>query len=204
MAICAGCATVNPSDDYTRAARLITEHTAAASAFTPAEDSQIGARVTDLLADGLSVDESVQVALLNNRDLQARFADIGMARADVVQSGLWTNPSLSLGIMLPQGGGRSKLGMSVAQEIADLWQVPARKKLAEQQLELTVMGVVSAAVDLAAQTKTRYYSLVALDERITITQRAIDEATSAADLAQRRFDAGEVSVLDVNLSRTVA
>ncbi len=201
MAICAGCATVNPSDDYTRAAGLITEHTAAASAFTPVEDGEIGARVTDLLADGLNVDESVQIALLNNRDLQARFADIGMARADVVQSGLWTNPSLSLGLMLPQGGGRSKLGMSMAQEIADLWRVPARKKLAEQQLDATVMGVVSAAVDLAAQTKARYYSLVALDERITITQRAIDEATNAADLAQRRFNAGEVSVLDVNLSR---
>ena len=40
----------------------------------------------------LSVDNAVQVALLNNRGLQARFQDLGITEAEVVQAGRVPNP----------------------------------------------------------------------------------------------------------------
>ena len=49
------------------------------------------------------VAEAIQVCLLNNPGLQAAFLDIGMARADVVQSGLLSNPSLTALVRFPTG-----------------------------------------------------------------------------------------------------
>ena len=49
-----------------------------------------------------------------NRQLQAAFYDIGIARADWVQAGLLSNPSLGVGILFPEGGGRSNLQVNIS------------------------------------------------------------------------------------------
>src|SRR4030065_13626 len=50
------------------------------------------ATVTNLLASPLSPDAAVQIALLNNPGLQATYAGLGIAEADLVQAGRMTNP----------------------------------------------------------------------------------------------------------------
>jgi cobalt-zinc-cadmium efflux system outer membrane protein len=49
-----------------------------------------------VLAGGLELDEALRLAPLNNRHLQAEFAALGVARADLVQAGLLRNPSASV------------------------------------------------------------------------------------------------------------
>lgn len=202
LTILGGCTTLNPESDYGRAATLISEHTASNTAYTPTDEAYVSEWSSELLDGELSVEESVGIALLNNRKLQIRFADIGVARADLVQSQLLKNPSLSLGMMLPQGGGRSKLGFSFAQEIADLWQIPLRKRAGEQQIEIAIMDVVTLAVDVAAQTKSEYYSLVAIREQIAAIDASIADTTYTLARTRHHFDAGDVSLLDVNLARS--
>ncbi len=46
---------------------------------TPEQRSQVVERVAELLAEPLTVDAAVQVALLNNRDLQASFDALGIS-----------------------------------------------------------------------------------------------------------------------------
>jgi hypothetical protein len=53
------------------------------------------ASVTKLLAEPLTPDAAVQIALLNNRGLQATYADVGIAEAEVVQAGRLRNPGFS-------------------------------------------------------------------------------------------------------------
>ena len=48
-----------------------------------------------LLQKELSVDTAVQIALLNNRDLQGSYASLGIAQADLVEAGLLENPVFS-------------------------------------------------------------------------------------------------------------
>ncbi|MCC6142672.1 MAG: TolC family protein [Candidatus Hydrogenedentes bacterium] len=196
-----GCGTVNPQADYARVRGLITGHTGAEEVYDPAADDTVEPTVQELLQDGLTVDEAVRVALLNNRVLQAKFAGIGIARADVVQSGLLTNPTLSLGVMLPEGGGRTKLSGGLAQNLMDLWQIPARKKVAEARLDSTLLDVANTAVDLAAQVKSQYYTLAGLQAQANLTQENLALVQHTLDLTQRRFDAGETTILDVHLNR---
>ena len=66
-------------------------------ARTDADRDTIAARVADLLIQPLSVDSAVQIALLNNRGLQARFHELGISEADLVQAGRLPNPGFSFG-----------------------------------------------------------------------------------------------------------
>ena len=60
------------------------------------EDAQTAAaEVRQLLARPLTADDAVQIALLNNRGLQAAYAELGIAEADVVQAGRLRQPAVS-------------------------------------------------------------------------------------------------------------
>src|SRR5579871_3972251 len=66
-------------------------------------DAQIIAtELKPLLAKPLSADAAVQIALLNNPGLQATYAQLGIAEADLVQAGLLRNPGFSY--RYPHGG----------------------------------------------------------------------------------------------------
>ena len=49
-----------------------------------------------VLEDGLTEDEAVALALWNNRDFHATLSSLGIARGDLVQAGLLTNPQMNL------------------------------------------------------------------------------------------------------------
>src|SRR6266508_3326445 len=54
-------------------------------------DKEATEKIGSLLKNKLTADEAVQIALLNNRDLQAVYSDLGVAQADLVQAGLLNN-----------------------------------------------------------------------------------------------------------------
>lgn len=197
----AGCARVEPGPDFKRAGQLITERTGSPSVYDPQAEDLIRQRVDELLADGLTIDEAVQVALLNNRSLQAAFQEIGVSRAEVVQSGLLTNPTISFMMKLPEGGGRPNVETSIAQQLVDLWQIPVRKKVAKADLEATIFDVAQRAVTLAYDVRARAVELIALQRGEDTLHENLDLLEQSFQLAQRQFEAGVVSQLDVNLTR---
>jgi cobalt-zinc-cadmium efflux system outer membrane protein len=169
--------------------------------YTP-EDPAVDNRIDALVADGLTVNEVVTVALLNNRDLQAAFYEIGASRADVVQSQLLSNPQLSIVPMFPDAGGRSQFNVSFGQELVDLWQIPVRKKAAQARLDATVLDIARQCIELAANTRSAAYQLLTLEQTETTVLENLKLVERSEQLARARFEAGEASQLDVNLART--
>ena len=80
------CVSVDPSSDYEEVGRYIATVTGHESSYRPGDEELVTARVGSLLSGGLTGPEAVEVALLHNRELQAAFFRIGVARADVVQA----------------------------------------------------------------------------------------------------------------------
>lgn len=197
-----GCAQVDATADYRRAAALVSERTGAADVFDPHAEQIIAERRAALLVDGLTIDEAVQLALLNNRDLQAVFLEIGVSRADVVQSALLSNPTLALGFNFPEGGGLVDFTLGFAQQIAELWQIPVRRRIAENTLQRTIFTAGRAAVDLAGQVRGACFALLALRRAGELTEENVHLTEQVAQVAQRQFAAGQVSEFDVNLTRT--
>ena len=198
-ALLTGCAQVDPASDFRRASQWITERTAAGEVYDPSTEATIQERIAALMSHGLTADEAVQVALLNNPGFQAIFQDIGVSRAEVVQSGLLSNPSLTTLIQFPEGGGRAKLSFGLAQQLSDLWQIPIRKKIAESELERTVLSVAQRAIQVSAETRTKYYELVASRRLVKLADENFRQLERTLDVAAKRFAAGEANLLEVNL-----
>src|SRR5688572_910965 len=100
---------VDATADEARARSLIEASTGREGVYDPRSAPMSGAEIDSVLRDGLTLDESLRLALLNNRRLQAEFATLGMARADLVQAGLLQNPGASIAFLFPSNGGRPKI-----------------------------------------------------------------------------------------------
>src|SRR5918995_2430087 len=98
-------------------------------------DQQASERLSSLLKDKLTADEAVQIALLNNRDLQAVYAELGVAQADLVQAGLLSNPIFDGAAFFPIAGGPVKLDLSVAVSFLDIFYIPLRSRVAAARFE---------------------------------------------------------------------
>ncbi|MCC7316634.1 MAG: TolC family protein [Planctomycetes bacterium] len=196
-----GCAAVNAAHDYARARQTIMDATGSSSVFEPEEAGAVTAAVSERIADGITTDEAVEICLLNNPSLQAAFLNVGIARADLVQSGLLSNPTLALSIAFPEGGGRSNIQATLAQSIVDLWQIPVRKRQAARSLDAAILDLARQAAQIAIDTKAAHYSAVAADQTLVIARENLQLAEQLLEAAQARQRAGAVGELDVNLVR---
>lgn len=196
-----GCATVNPEPDCGTVMEHIGEATGQRSAYRPDQEDAIRSHVESLLSDGLTADEAVQVCLLNNPELQAAWMEIGMARADLVQSGMLSNPTLAGSLRLPAGGGLANLEVTMAQNIADLWQIPVRQRAAQAALDRAILRLARQAADLAADARAAYVRAVGARELHVVAQDNLVIARQLLNLTIGRQQVGAGSELDANLSR---
>ena len=197
-----GCATVDPSASYQQAAALVTEATGEGQVYRPESQEVSRTRVTELLADGLTVQEAAQIALLNNRFLQASFFRIGVAQADLVQSSLFANPSLSGVVGFPSGGGLVALEGAVVQNIVDLWQIPIRKRVAERELNRVILEVARSASGLVLDVKRTYFEAVTAEQSVGLANENLGIARLLLELALALQEAGGGNEVDVNVARS--
>jgi len=194
-----GCVRVDSRADFTTASARLAARNSVDYAYDPAAEVRVSQQSRGLLEGGLTLDEAVGVAMLNSPALQSAFQTIGASRADVVQSGLLSNPTLFLSVRFPEAGGRSSLNFSFAQQLVDLWQIPVRKKVAEADLARTVATVLDFGVQLAADVRSQYFRLLAFQRTEDIVVENLELTRQALKLAQSRLDAGETDATDVNL-----
>lgn len=202
IATVSGCATVNPTADYALSGKYVSKATGYTTLYRPGEDETVAKKVDELLIGGVTADEAAQIALLNNRRLQAALFSVGISRADVVQSGLLSNPSLGASIRFPSGGGLANIEAGIAQNITELWQLPVRKRAAENELQRAILNFAQIASSLALETKSVYYKAVAADRQQQIATDNLKIARKLLDLAIARQEAGVGTVVDVTLSRS--
>ncbi len=162
------------------------------------EDAQIAQGVHDLLRRPLTADRAVQIALLNNRELQARFEEIGVAQADLIQAGLLSNPNFAASFRFPdRSPSGTNIEYSIAQNFLDLLVMPLRKRVAAAQVAETETRAADAVLKLAAEVKVAFYSAQAR-EQLLDRLRVISEANeTAAEFTKRLHDAGNTSDLEL-------
>src|SRR4051812_4337157 len=150
-----------------------------------ADDREVAASLQRMLAQPLTADAAVQIALLNNRNLQATYEDLGVGQADVVQAGLLRNPVFDGDVKFPEGGGDPKIEMTVTQDFLDIFFIPLRRKVAEDQFEIAKLRVTGAVLDLTAQVRAMYVAHEAAEQTLEL-RRTVTAATEASyDLARR-------------------
>lgn len=159
-----GCASVDTAREWDTARTFAVERTGAEPRWEKTSDdaSTISDEVNTLLAGGLTEDEAVSISLMNNRRLQALFEGIGIAKADLVQAGLFSNPDFSAVLRFPFGGGGADIEAAGILRISDLWERPVRKKAAEAELEAVLSGISEEMLSTASETRTIFNGYIAL------------------------------------------
>jgi cobalt-zinc-cadmium efflux system outer membrane protein len=198
-----GCASVRPEPDYDRARVRVAETVAVDNQAVAVPTDEPGVQVTSRLAGGVSAEEAVEIALLNNKDLQAAFYEIGISRADVVQSGLLSNPSLGGVIRFPQNGGdeAATIEARLAWNLIDLWHRPARKRVQERRLEHKVLEVAHIAARLAARTRAAYVAAVAAEGARLVEEENLASTAEFLELTLALQDAGVATEVEANAAR---
>ena len=194
----AGCA--SPPASFDRVQSTIAERTGNKVQWSRggAEDAQIEDTVRSLLRHELTAETAVQIALLNNRDLQARFDEIGIAQADLIQAGLLSNPNFSASFRFPdRSPSGTNIEYSVAQNFLELLLIPLRKRIAAQQLAATETRVTDEVLQLAAEVKIAFYTAQARQQLFERLQVISQTNETALEFTQRLHDAGNVSDLEL-------
>ncbi len=166
-------------------------------ARSDSERDMLAARVAELLGQPLSVDAAIQVALLNNRGLQAAFDQIGIADADRVQAGLLPNPGFSFG-RLRQGpsGSSTEIDRSLTFNLSRLLLLPVARQIERQRFEATRGAALMSVLTLASQTRRAYYLAVAADETVRYLLKVQTAAEAGAELACRQAQVGNWNKLE--------
>ena len=149
------------------------------------------------LDDGLTEDEAVAIALWNNPELQAELTSLGLARADLIQAGQLSNPSLTL--IFPFS---TRILESVANwPFEALWQRPKRVAAAKLELERVGETLVSRSLDLVRDTRLAYADYAVAQRRASLTAEAVRERGEIATIINARFRAGDISELETSAAR---
>lgn len=199
-----GCANVPRDAEFSEVQRLVAERTGQDVQWIrgDAADQAVAARVRAMLEeDELAAEEAVQVALLNNRSLQATYEDLMIAQTDLVAAGLLANPIFDAEVRFAEGGGGEGLELSVAQSFLGIFQIPLRKKIAAERFEATKLRVTGEVLELADEVRQTWYRLVAGRQLQELRQTALAAADAAYELAQRLHEAGNITDLELQLER---
>jgi cobalt-zinc-cadmium efflux system outer membrane protein len=167
-------------------------------------DAQVAEEVRKLSAGQLTADTATQIALLNNRNLQATYAELGVAQADLVQAGLLENPIFDLGARFPLQGGDPTLELGVALGFLNIFYMPLRKRVANAQFEAAKLQVAGDVLDFAASVRAAFYRHQANEQRVVLQQTIVRGLTAALDVAQRLREAGNITALDLAQERALA
>lgn len=191
----AGCASFSPDGGFGKVSQLTQERTGQGVALQRSpEDAQTAQnRVAELLQTALTADAAVEVALLNNRGLQAKFGDLGIAESELVRAGRLKNPSLSFGRM--SGGGGIEIERTVLFDILGLLTMPMAKEVGQQRFEQAQYQAAYDAVSLAADVRRAYFDAVAAQELAKFYEQVKETADVSNELAKRMLQAGNFNKL---------
>ena len=152
------------------------------------------AAVKKLLTTPLTADSAVQIALLNNRGLQATYAELGIAEADVVQAGRLTNPGFTFERL--HRGNDVSIDRTFLFNILGLITMPIRTDLEKKRFALTQGRIVAETLQTAADARRAWHSAVAAQESVKYMEQVRAAAESGAELARRMAAVGNFSKLD--------
>ncbi len=149
-----------------------------------------------LLSKPLTSESAVQLALLNNAELQASFEDLGIARGDLVSALALPNPAAD-GSLRFRKSKTPTIDVSVTEDLSELIFLPLRSGVAEASFDAAKLSCAARAIDVVLEVRRAFYGYLAdqqvLDFRRTVLQALEASAVVANDLHQ----AGNLTDLDL-------
>lgn len=198
--LCFGCTKVPEADDC-RVASIIYEKINKKVQWNQDycdEDKQVDCAVQRLLQQELDIDSAVQIAFLNNPEIQAIFEEIGIAQADLVQAGLFQNPLFDGYFRFPDHHSlQLNAAFSVTQSFLDIFLIPLRKKIAAVEFEQAYLRVANAVLNLAFDVQETFYKLQTEQIKQNLLLSLVQATDAANNLAVAQKGQGNINDLEL-------
>ncbi len=168
------------------------------------EDAVVPISAMELLQNELTDDFVVQIALLNNRTLQAVYENLGIAKAQLAQAGLLKNPIFSFSYRFStQSIITDLIDTSLFQNFLEILLIPLKKRMARAELEATKAMVITEILDVIAETKIAFYRVQAATQILRLKEQILLAAELSYEAAKRLFAVGNITDLELFLERSL-
>jgi outer membrane protein TolC len=167
---------------------------------TPEEAEIASHRVRTLLRQPLSADRAVQIALLNNRELQASYNALRLSEAAMIQASLPPNPTFSLERIA--GAGAVEIEGRIAGSLLQLATLPMRADIAAGRFRQAQFQAASDTLRIAGEARRAFYRAVATRALAAALAQARETGQVAAELAKRLGETGAMNKLDQARNQT--
>jgi outer membrane protein, multidrug efflux system len=195
LILLAGCATVSPDGQRDQVAGLTGARSTGmplnAAALAREPDADTARSIDALLAQPLTAEAAVRIALLNNPALQASLATLQVSDADRVQAGRLPNPHFAFGRM--REGDKVELERMLRFDVLGLLTLPWRMQWQDRQNALAQLQAAQDVIRLAADTRKAWLNAVAAQQTTAYARDAREATEAAAELARRMVRAGNFS-----------
>ncbi|WP_137042680.1 TolC family protein [Pseudolabrys sp. FHR47] len=151
-------------------------------------------KVDDLLKRTLNADTAVQIALFNNRGLQAAYNELGIAEAQRVQQSLPPNPSISISRL--SGAAEIEIERKIAANILALLTLPARAEIATERFHRAQLAAALETLRVASDARKAFYRAVAARQAVGLLEQSSEASSTTAELAKRMTASGAMNKLD--------
>ena len=161
-------------------------------------DLEVERAIEKLLGDQLTPEAAVQIALLNNPELQAVYEELGITQADVVEAGLLENPVIFGQARRPNKSEESSnYEFGITQNFLNILMQPARKKLSAIRFEQVKLRVADEVIRLVAEVRKSYFTALGAGQIRDLRNQITAAAGSSFELAGRMHTAGNIGDLDL-------
>ena len=144
----------------------------------------------------ISADTAVQVALLNNKGLQASYANVGLSAAEAWQQSTPENPIVSIGILgigAPELGAYRAIEGLIRSNVLDATTRKQRTAIADANFRQAQLSAVNDTLALANQTRKAWVDAVAAFEAVSYLRRAKATSDAGSELAMRLGETGALN-----------
>jgi outer membrane protein TolC len=154
---------------------------------TQGESAAAAERVAVLIKRPLTAGAAVQIALLNNRGLQAAYSELGISEAQYVQASLPPSPRFGFNQLV--GDLEVEITRQLVGNVLALATLPARSEIAQARFRAAQLRAAEATLVLAAETRKQFLRAVAANEQVSLVTRtdgrAGDGDTARAEARMR-------------------
>ena len=193
--VLAGCASFSQDGGFGTVDQLTKDRVGRSPSYQRTNEQSDSAqrRVAELLKQPLSADSAVEIALLNNRELQASYADLGIAEADLVRAGRLANPSLRFGRLA--GNGAVEIDRGVLFDVLGLFTMPVARQVEQRRFEQAQLQAAYDTVGAAAEARKAFFEAVAAQQLVGYFGQVKEAAEASNELSRRMVAAGNFSKL---------
>ncbi len=149
----------------------------------------------------MTLSDVIKISLCRNSVLHSLYDDIGIAKADMIQEGLYTNPRILSSIKIPTKNIPNfpvDLDVLTLFSVNDFWQVPRKKMIGEDELDIAILRVEKEIVAIRALAAKSYNECIVAHKQIANIKEILKDVKETHDYMVKNKRGHATEKLELN------